>query len=372
MLNNILTEYIKEKQEGAVLIWVAVALIALLGFAALAVDVGLLMAARNEAQNAADAAALAGAGELGRLYYDNGLSYDPSWDSQIINVSDSTGKQNNVFGKDSTIDTIQIGCWDGTAFEQKDSNDVCSNGQAPNAVHVKSSGNNSSFFGKILDIEQLNGVAIATASLSPKSYWEPGEIELPIGISQYWFNHQDGDICGGNLKFYPTSNDMDDVEGCAGWTTFSSEKKPNTKSLWEIMYDIMNQDDDSPVSPEIIAGSTIMGFWGGAGPQVIESDNLKDDQADFQDLFHQKASEDGDGNDNIWTTKVLVYEEFNCNPNDYLTIIGVTEVEIIEPAFDEDGKLKDITANVKCEAEDFRGEAGQWFGIYGTIPGLVE
>jgi uncharacterized membrane protein len=48
-----------KKQKGAVAIKVAVMLVMLLSLAALAIDIGNLMVARNELQNAADAAALA-------------------------------------------------------------------------------------------------------------------------------------------------------------------------------------------------------------------------------------------------------------------------------------------------------------------------
>lgn len=51
-------------RRGTVLVLVAVSMTAMLALVALAVDVGLLYAARGEAQNAADAAALAGAGSF--------------------------------------------------------------------------------------------------------------------------------------------------------------------------------------------------------------------------------------------------------------------------------------------------------------------
>jgi Tfp pilus assembly protein PilX len=50
-----------EKQEGFVLVVVAALLVALIGFLALAVDIGVLYSARTSAQQVADAAALAGA-----------------------------------------------------------------------------------------------------------------------------------------------------------------------------------------------------------------------------------------------------------------------------------------------------------------------
>lgn len=52
------------RDEGSTVVMVAISMVALLGTAALAVDVGMLMNARTEAQRVADLAALAGAGVL--------------------------------------------------------------------------------------------------------------------------------------------------------------------------------------------------------------------------------------------------------------------------------------------------------------------
>ena len=51
-------------ERGAVLVHVAVAFTGLLAFSALSIDLGVLWAARRQAQNAADSAALAGAVSL--------------------------------------------------------------------------------------------------------------------------------------------------------------------------------------------------------------------------------------------------------------------------------------------------------------------
>src|SRR5438094_10624960 len=50
-----------KKQEGFVLAVLAIVLVALVGFLALAIDIGVLYSARTSAQGVADAAALAGA-----------------------------------------------------------------------------------------------------------------------------------------------------------------------------------------------------------------------------------------------------------------------------------------------------------------------
>ena len=60
-------------QKGAMLITMSLFFITLIGFAAVAVDVGHLMVARNELQNAADAAALAGANCLNKTPTSSGL-----------------------------------------------------------------------------------------------------------------------------------------------------------------------------------------------------------------------------------------------------------------------------------------------------------
>ena len=52
---------VQKKEKGFVLVMVAFFLVALLGFAALAVDIGVLYGAKTSAQEVADAAALAGA-----------------------------------------------------------------------------------------------------------------------------------------------------------------------------------------------------------------------------------------------------------------------------------------------------------------------
>ncbi len=54
----------RTSRRGSVLPLMAVRLVALVGFVALAVDVGLLTLARTQAQNAADAAAASGARSL--------------------------------------------------------------------------------------------------------------------------------------------------------------------------------------------------------------------------------------------------------------------------------------------------------------------
>jgi Flp pilus assembly protein TadG len=62
-------------QQGVSAVIIAICLFMLVGFVALAIDVGHLYVARNELQNAADAGALAGARHL---YLEDGTAVNPN------------------------------------------------------------------------------------------------------------------------------------------------------------------------------------------------------------------------------------------------------------------------------------------------------
>jgi len=56
------------------------------------------------------------------------------------------------------------------------------------------------------------GIERPLAALTGVGEVEPGELTIPVGISQSWF---DSGFCDRNIKFYPTSDDT-----CSGWQTF--------------------------------------------------------------------------------------------------------------------------------------------------------
>ena len=76
--------------HGAVLVHVAVALIGLLAFSALTVDYGAMWVSRRQAQNAADAAALAGAVSLA---FDSSTDFD-----RARLMAKKVGEANKVLG----------------------------------------------------------------------------------------------------------------------------------------------------------------------------------------------------------------------------------------------------------------------------------
>ncbi|AIO40659.1 tad-like Flp pilus-assembly family protein [Burkholderia cenocepacia] len=106
----------RQKQKGAVAITVALLMTILLGFAALAIDIGYLFVVRNELQNAADAAALAGAPCLyPRAQCSNQTAHAPDWaTAQAQTVQGvSLNKSSNKALTGYTTD-VSYGYWDVT------------------------------------------------------------------------------------------------------------------------------------------------------------------------------------------------------------------------------------------------------------------
>ncbi|MDN7183082.1 pilus assembly protein TadG-related protein [Caballeronia sp. SEWSISQ10-4 2] len=95
------------RQRGVVAVMTALCLVVLIGFAALAIDLGRAWVVRNELQNAADVAALAGAGALGPNYA------KPNW-TQADAKAQSAISLNATEGTMLTTGTVQSGYWNVT------------------------------------------------------------------------------------------------------------------------------------------------------------------------------------------------------------------------------------------------------------------
>ena len=223
-------------QRGATAVIVAIMLVVLIGFAAFAVDIGYLYATKNELQNIADAAALAGAGELGHIYGDltgSAQSYVMDTNDKIA-VRDAAksvveegrniaGWHNiDIFDVDILINKWDpaVGVFSSNIYEQ------------PTAVRViaRREGANTAvatFFARILGILEVPVGADATAALTAPCVI--AELELPIGLSETpfpdpWDPDIHGEICSNLIEFSPTN------DSCAGWHNFGWQANANTLS----------------------------------------------------------------------------------------------------------------------------------------------
>jgi Flp pilus assembly protein TadG len=218
-------------QRGAVIIVVAIAMLFfMIGFAALAVDVGYLYATKNELQNIADAGALAGAGKLGQIYTTLTPEQQDTYDfanvgRPLIQTAAQevvTGDQRNIAGgKDIIIDNendVFINNINGAGTQFNTNNFTL-----PDAVRVyaHSNGPVSTFFGKIFGITGWAVSADATAALTTLDEIGPGKMNMPIGISENWFEPP---TCEDTIKFSPTTS------SCAGWHNFFDAINANAMS----------------------------------------------------------------------------------------------------------------------------------------------
>lgn len=409
---------IQSDNRGAVIVLVAILLFVLVGVAAFAIDFGYRHVVRNELQNAADAAALAATRELGTIY--QGLRYADQQTyvcnpADIKPIAQEAGLKNyagNVSNLTVNSGDVVIGDWDFTASA---GDPLTATLNQPNAVRVtarrdgSANGPISTFFARIFNVDTMGISARATAALSGQSTAEPGEIELPIGISRWWF---DNHACNDVIAFSPAN----DPDSCAGWNTFDSLPSNDNK-----IRTILNGGLESP---QTIAGQSDYSFIGGdlsvqtfnammsafqshgydvSAPEspildLVSGEPMTDATGSGQEVslcesvnggltecFYNDGSLNPDSNGTAatypdgtsrnlheWPTTVPVYDRNDCsNPNQTIKIVGFAYVLVNDVVGPPD---KNIRAKVLCnfiEADDTRGGGGN-YGTLGSVPGLVE
>ncbi|WP_198343700.1 TadG family pilus assembly protein [Burkholderia ubonensis] len=190
-----------KKQEGAVAITVALCMVILLGIAALAIDIGNLLIARNELQNSADAAAMAGAGCLiRRTACSNTSASQPDWPTADATASafSTSATTNQVQGTSVQASTVATGYWNttGTPYGLESLPFTPGANDLPAVqVTIRKDGSNANgavpiFLGRIFGARILKASAVATAVLSTPGSVGPGGL-FPLAISQcmytnYW------------------------------------------------------------------------------------------------------------------------------------------------------------------------------------------
>jgi hypothetical protein len=240
-------------QRGAIVIIIAISLVVLVGFVALAIDVSDLIVVRNQLQNAADAGALAGARFL---YIDDGtglrvnveanqFAYDAAIANKAIAVTgaiavdvDWEEGQNVPENPDEIVD-VQRGHWSfglvpevlARGFYASDSTEpvdlwdvttaeLDSNVNFINAVKVVARRQENpapSFFARIFGYDDFQLAADAVAYIGFAGTLQPFEVNQPIAIcKQSIIYGADGFTCTVG-RMIPSTEDT------GGWTGFGQE-----------------------------------------------------------------------------------------------------------------------------------------------------
>ncbi len=254
-----------QNTRGTVIVYVGVAIVVLLGFVALAVDVGYVRVSRNEIQNVADGSALAATRRLGFVYesmtYQNQQIYNcqDSGDVLVIKQAALDVALSNVAAQQNIVlndADIIIGRW----HPEWTPPDIEPRFDRPDAVRVIARRPGApTFFAKIFGWNTFDVAGIATAALTAESTAGPGGLPVPVGISRYWFVNNS---CNQPIRFYPTN----DPTSCAGWHVFDRYSNMNDRDLRTT---IGNLEDGTYQSPWVTAGETEFRFGGGQCPPKL-------------------------------------------------------------------------------------------------------
>jgi len=183
-----------KQTEGAAAVIIALSLFALLGVASLAIDMGNLYTVRNELQNVADAATLAGTGQLvqkdasGNAVRDSALATQTA--IQVAQTQSQIQGQAAVADDDRNDLTIHFGVWDiynanpSTAWTDLGTSvPGTSNANAMRVTITRETGTAfgpvTSLFAKIFGVSSTAVSATATAWLGPSGK-VPGEVPLVL------------------------------------------------------------------------------------------------------------------------------------------------------------------------------------------------
>jgi hypothetical protein len=94
---------LRDDESGMSYVFIGMGMMAFLSASMLAIDVGMLMTSRNQAQNAADAGALAGATAL---FFNDWDDRSPS--GPAVTHAIAAGKENNVMGEEASIEVSDV------------------------------------------------------------------------------------------------------------------------------------------------------------------------------------------------------------------------------------------------------------------------
>jgi hypothetical protein len=347
-----------------VAVTVAIVMVVLLGFGALALDISNAMIARNELQNVADASALAGARQLGVIYqalpagtpYTGYVLSNPAAVVSAVTAVGSVNQARQVLVSINAGDIV-IGVWNGTSRTLTPGNVGATAVRVTARRDAGTNGPVATWLAGIMGINSMNVVATATAALTGTGVLPPGGANTPFGLDELIFNNPA--YCGTPIMFYPTNNPP---QGCAGWHTFD-QSPPNANTENQIVQGL-TPTPPTYISPQITAGQTSLEYIGGNVASVFPA---------LINLFNSKKVPDTTGvspNGMCWNAVVPVYANNNCaNPNTLAMTVGFASACIWNV---QGPPTQVINAVVTCGQVTNGAGGGGSFGTLGSIPGLVE
>jgi hypothetical protein len=331
----------------------------------------ILVAGCGEPEEVANEAAFAATRQLGILYeamsYESQQAYvcDPA---EIIPVAQNVAQDYEWVEIDPA--DVRIGKWD------ENTSSFVQTLNQPNSV-------------KVVARRIPDGItAEATAALTGLGTSGPAGLELPVGISAFFFG---GYGCNDWIKCSPTN----DPDSCAGWTSW--DYGANDVTVRRILDEVEGYE-----SPGMVAGEDTANFIGGdltASTFDAMLSLFRRKGYDYDPATGLPIQVNGDGqpvpghlgeagvplyaedgvtrllypdgtvrNYHKWETLVIVYDWYDCsNPNTAIMIAGFATIVLTDVLGPPDKLLR---GQILCEVG--RGPSGgPDFGTKGSIPILV-
>jgi hypothetical protein len=333
-----------DKQAGVSIVHWLIALVVLLGFGALAIDMNNLYLSKSQLQNGADAGALEGAR---LLYNDDGtINLGQNGTSAVVGASQAA-QENNCQGEAVEILRVNRGHWEfmttlmdtsgierGGQFSANpattpadlidaDGNyrtfqDLNQDPNEINAVEVVTARQLTpvqAIFGSMLGIDDYDMRARAVAYLGFAGTILPGELDAPIAICQHRLRDENGEWSCSVGRFISSS---DNDEQTAGWTDFVQPEAcrggANTSTIREAF------SCGAGRNPEILLGGE-MNVIGGQVQTVFD---------DIYNCWRNLSDTNNDGEpDSPWSITLPVIECNDSNPGPCNRVIGVVSMDIL-------------------------------------------
>ena len=215
---------------------VALLLVGLLSFGALAVDISSLLMVRNELQNAADAGALAAAR---RLYVASGEAVNPGSNLVGVNAAKANTAQNVVVeltgDPSANSGDVQRGHWKwsdrsftpnssllATTLSEVTNAELDADNSFINAVRVKVRREATpahSYLSKVMSFSNFPMQAEAIAYIGFAGTFLPGEATDPIALCEQALKNAQGEYSCGTGRMINSGGG--DTHNTAGWTNFT-------------------------------------------------------------------------------------------------------------------------------------------------------
>ena len=322
---------LRSDARGMVAVTVALLLAGLLGFVALALDISTLLLVRNELQNAADAGALAGAGEL---YLNSGEQINTGCNALAVSAATANSAQNNAV--EVTADTanntgdVQRGHWRWTDHSFTPGNSLAAvvlddvtnaeldaNMNLINAVRVRARRQATpavTFFSHLIGFSDIQMQAEAIAHIGFAGSLLPGEAAAPIVLCREALLNAQGAYSCNTGRMINSGGGA--THNTGGWTNFTQEPCETASSASTAPYVGCSAIPSLEINLQYTLGTT-----GGQLQAVFDS---------FLDCWETTADTDADGRpDTVYNMTLPVIECPANNIGNCSKLVGAVNVNMV-------------------------------------------